>query len=72
MVPLLRGFGALIFLLGMLTLADHFEFVRAPDVLVVWTRHWGMNAAWIVRFGLVALGAALFFGAPTGSRDRRY
>lgn len=71
MVPLVRGLGVLVFGLGMLSLADHFEFVRAPDVLVIWTRHWGVNAAWVVRFGLVALGAALFFATPTGSRSRR-
>ena len=37
--------------------------------LLMWIDMWGETIGWVIRGGLTALGAAIYFLAPTGEHE---
>jgi len=47
-----------------------FGYVRLPPGLTVLITRYGSGVAWVIRGGMLALGAALYFAPPTGDDQK--
>lgn len=55
----MRKIGTTIFILGVLAIA--LNFVNMVPRVLMWIYTWGEATAWIIKIGVVALGAILYF-----------
>lgn len=55
----MKSFGSFLAIIGILAIVLDF-FGRVPKVLF-WIYEWGETVAWIIKIGLVVLGAILYF-----------
>jgi len=66
-----RSLGVLLMLAAFASVLQAFGYIRLPPKFIVLITRYGPGAAWVIRGGLLALGAALYFAPPTGDEDRR-
>ena len=54
-----RLFGTALLLIGAASLL--LPFIGLNFLFLAWIGNWGTTVSWLIRFGLVALGALLYF-----------
>lgn len=50
-------------------LAIVLNFIDRVPTLLMWIYSWGENVAWIIKIGLVVVGAILFFIGKSSAED---
>jgi len=65
-----RSLGVIIALVAFASILQAFGYVRLPPGLTVLITRYGSGVAWVIRGGMLALGAALYFAPPTGDDQK--
>jgi len=60
----MRQVGSILFILG--ALATVLGFMNSVPSLLMWIYNWGETTAWIIKIGLIIVGAVLYF---MGNKD---
>ena len=55
----MRLFGTALLIIGTASLL--LPFIGLNFLFLTWIGNWGTTVSWLIRFGLVALGALLYF-----------
>lgn len=70
MLTFVRSLGVVFALAGLASILQAFGFIRMPPGFTIMITKYGAEVAWVIRGGLLALGAALYFAPPTGDDQR--
>jgi len=65
-----RSLGVLFMLAAFASVLQAFGYIRLPPRFIVLITSYGAGPALVIRGGLLALGAALYFAPPTGDERR--
>jgi hypothetical protein len=55
----MKQIGSFICLIGILAIVLH--FINVVPRILIWIYKWGDGTAWMIKIGLVLVGAALYF-----------
>ena len=63
----MRFFGGLLAVIGLLAVVLH--FLNMNFIFLTWINKWGSTIAWVIRGGIIVLGAVLYFTGKPSDRE---